>query len=660
MPQFTLDGEVLTDVPTPLCEDSVEDAWIQSYANALLSGEVQVKFDPEPSPDLAQAMYKWAEMTLDDINETANADIIESVQRKLETAAAEEKLLFGPMSAYYIAKVAADRKKNQQEAADESVADGSSTNDSFLEPPNDDLAEGANMDRFHYVNLQQDHEDDAHVLPNLAQVPAEVSPAAQASTDNGKCVDSCRSESGKLFLMQGATKFTPQDGAFFDLSHLEPCPSHKFKRWVIALVVNMTIDSEDAFKEVVDREGFGACPFFMGCNADGNETYIIYQSSESDKHKVKALSLEGVSLRTFKKSGGQSQKIIETIAALKSGCKTYLTNLEVRTAEAPEGDNMSYEQALDTVADWGVDRLTAFIENAKLKKTRDQKIEGLEGVCLVSKASLMEVVKLRQDAGEFVFYLGTERQRRDCPKTFDDGATDYAKNLKVCVWSPSDKQFNIMTLRDWLDSEEHLMTALLLLGEGGKGKSKLSHMLAQELAIGYTKELYVLAKAMDPLGILSHTGVFKKAGALIIADADFKTTKGPMTAEEVKSVFDITEGGTVQGTRYRPANFPGGGELPRIFNMNASPSDMGKFFRKHDMHGIAMVLDAVAENNLQKAADQLKVLDADTGAQVRRFAIALDMDTQALVTEDTIATLRANAKERAQAAKKRRMEYHGA
>lgn len=170
----------------------------------------------------------------------------------------------------------------------------------------------------------------------------------------------------------------------------------------------------------------------------------------------------------------------------------------------------------------------------------------------------------------------------------------------------------------------------------------------------------MLAKAIDPLGILSHTGVFKKAGALIMADADFKTTKGPMTAEEVKSVFDIQEGGTVQGTRYRPANFPGSGDLPRIFNMNAKPANMGTFFRKHEMYGIATMIEALAEADLQKAEQQLKNLDADTQAQVRRFAVALHMGEESLVTEDTVATLKSNAKKLAEGAKKRRMDYHGA
>ena len=668
--QLTLNGNVLAAMPTP----PVDDCWFESYAKALISGEMHVNFDPEPSADLAQGMQEWAQMRLEGGESVKGAA---AIQQRLENAAEEEKIAFGPLSDYCIAKLTADKMKEQQMNLAERVAEDGSTSDSFLEPPNgddvdidmqQDLDEGANMERYHYVNPYQDRDDaESTLLENLAGSamdlpPAEIPEGAPAGSSTDKCIDSCKSETGRLLLMQGAVNFRTQASSHINLSSVVPCPNHKFKRWVIALIPNATIDTEEGFKELVAREGFDACPFFVGCSGvdNANEMCIIYQSSEADKHKVKALGLEGVCLQTFKKGGGQSQKIIETISTLRKGCKAFLTNLDVRAAEHTANDDMSYEQALETVEDWGVDRLTAFVENAKIKRSRDKALSGLEYVCLISKASLMEVVKLRQDAGEFVFYLGGDRQRRDCPKTFADGATEYAKNLKVYVWNPSSKQFDTMTLQAWLESDEHLLTALLLLGEGGKGKSKLSHMLAQDLTVGYAKELYVLAKAVDPLGILSHTGVFKKAGALIIADADFKTTKGPMSAEEVKSVFDIQEGGTIQGTRYRPANFAGGGELPRIFNMNASPADMGKFFRKHDMHGIAMVLEAIAGDKLQKAAEQLQTLDAVTQAQVRRFAIALCMKEESLVTEDTIATLRANTKERALAAKRRRENYYSA
>ena len=42
-------------MPKPL----VEDDWVDSYAKSLLSGEMQMKLDAEPSTDLAQALQEW-------------------------------------------------------------------------------------------------------------------------------------------------------------------------------------------------------------------------------------------------------------------------------------------------------------------------------------------------------------------------------------------------------------------------------------------------------------------------------------------------------------------------------------------------------------------------------------------------------------------------
>ena len=78
--QLTLDGEVLTAMPTPL----VEEYWVESYAKQLLSGDLRVEFTPAPSGDLAQAMQEWAEML---IGSEETAQTAEAVQPKLEQAA---------------------------------------------------------------------------------------------------------------------------------------------------------------------------------------------------------------------------------------------------------------------------------------------------------------------------------------------------------------------------------------------------------------------------------------------------------------------------------------------------------------------------------------------------------------------------------------------
>ena len=94
---------------------------------------------------------------------------------------------------------------------------------------------------------------------------------------------------------------------------------------------------------------------------------------------------------------------------------------------------------------------------------------------MTCKTTLMEVVKLRQDADDLVFHIGSAKHGRACPKVLEDGATAYAKSLTVFIWIPDDKQFKVVTLGQWLNTEEHLLSTLLLLGGGGVGKSKLMH-----------------------------------------------------------------------------------------------------------------------------------------------------------------------------------------
>ena len=125
----------------------------------------------------------------------------------------------------------------------------------------------------------------------------------------------------------------------------------------------------------------------------------------------------------------------------------------------------------------------------------------------------------------------------------------------------------------------------------------------------------------------------------------------------MKGLFDVVEGGTVQGTRYRPANFPSGGALPRIFNMNGTAADMGRFFSKYEMHGVASIVSALAVDELDKAVEYLRSCDMDSQAQVRRITLALCTQKDALVTEDTIAHLRTNTAERTDAGKRRRQAY---
>ena len=96
-------------------------------------------------------------------------------------------------------------------------------------------------------------------------------------------------------------------------------------------------------------------------------------------------------------------------------------------------------------------------------------------------------------------------------------------------WDPKSKSFLVSTVKTWLDADEHLQSALALVGGGALGKSKLSHMLATELTIGYAKEQYIFSKALDPLGVLSHCGELRKSGAIVMTDFEMKAARGNHT-----------------------------------------------------------------------------------------------------------------------------------
>lgn len=90
-----------------------------------------------------------------------------------------------------------------------------------------------------------------------------------------------------------------------------------------------------------------------------------------------------------------------------------------------------------------------------------------------------------------------------------------------------------------------------------------------------------------------------------------------MTAEEVKGLFDIQGGGCMQGTRYRPAKFEGGVDLP----MNGSPAALGQWVEKQNLHGLGRMVEETGSDKLKNSAQQLRKLDEDTQAHVRQFAV---------------------------------------
>ena len=115
--------------------------------------------------------------------------------------------------------------------------------------------------------------------------------------------------------------------------------------------------------------------------------------------------------------------------------------------------------------------------------------------------------------------------------------TDRDQRAEVlgCLWGETfgERQVDARLLQEWLDDDEHLCSTLLLLGPGQLGKSKLLHQLCQELTIAEACKLYVYGKAIEPLGVLSHSGVLRSAAALALTDFDFAAARGVLGVPRV-------------------------------------------------------------------------------------------------------------------------------
>jgi hypothetical protein len=242
-----------------------------------------------------------------------------------------------------------------------------------------------------------------------------------------------------------------------------------------------------------------------------------------------------------------------------------------------------------------------------------------------------------------------------------EGASEYAlKHMPVTLWIRG--AFRRVTLTEWLDDycESH---SLFVVGRAGAGKSKLLHMVAAELCLGKACEppcsRYVWAKALDPLGVLSHTGVLASAGCLVLTDLTLTTGRNQrISSEELKSLLDVVEGGVVQSCRYRSATISAG--LPRVMavNMGDTRESFGRVFSEHGQHGLAELVNNLED--LGKATMLVQRLSDDDVATARRVAICTPDPSQSLITAAMLEMLERDTAKVSNARKARRAAYWAA
>ena len=78
--------------------------------------------------------------------------------------------------------------------------------------------------------------------------------------------------------------------------------------------------------------------------------------------------------------------------------------------------------------------------------------------------------------------------------------------------------------------------------------------------------------SIETLVQLSKKGILANAGAVILEDFEFYSLRGSLSTEDLKTLFDVRDGGTVECKRYGTIDFPPG--LPRLFGFNSPAKDL--------------------------------------------------------------------------------------
>ncbi len=320
-----------------------------------------------------------------------------------------------------------------------------------------------------------------------------------------------------------------------------------------------------------------------------------------------------------------------------------------------DGLDMTFEQALDAVLAWGLHRFQAYVANVKLKLAENKRrkedrlhISPLEGTVVCVQPALQSRVVEYEKCCALVYEVDGDRAQNAWPGDFDEALSDYAlKQMNIFLWDPRVDTFKIIRGLDGFFREGHyLRKALLVVGEGGAGKSQSLGRCAKWACIRRGKPQFVFTKAVDPLGQLSHTGELAKSGCIVLTDFELKAARGThLSNESVKSLFDVEEGGSILDTRYYAANFPQ--KLPRFFALNGCLSHWGRWFQDYGQYDLALVADALGalttaeleEGSLRTAEAAMRKGSADVRAQARRACFAFPDPKRSLITEQTVGQL---------------------
>jgi hypothetical protein len=178
--------------------------------------------------------------------------------------------------------------------------------------------------------------------------------------------------------------------------------------------------------------------------------------------------------------------------------------------------------------------------------------------------------------------------------------TSFAATLPNMIgweFDPVLQTFSDVTL-DTYYRARYLEKAAFFIGSNNSGKTALCAALAKDFTIRKQKTLFVVAKALDPLGLVTRGGEVSQMGAFVFNDTPLRTlAHNVLDVESMKSLVFVRES-CAYPARYHNAILPAG--HARLFTANSGLDlegnvDNGSYFADYNQHALA----TMARRNLQ-------------------------------------------------------------
>ena len=271
---------------------------------------------------------------------------------------------------------------------------------------------------------------------------------------------------------------------------VEGVDSHSRAQWAVGVLELCAPMEFDTIVQNIRMDGKPLSnTYFIGKVGDSNKVIFMYKGV---KGQPKTVTLDGATYhRESVGSGtGVARKQVGAFQMAMKVCSHYHTDMKICDAtEGPKkkAEEGRVEKVLGVVLNWGMEKFRLFVEEARNRTKEEQSeekfgVQGFDKVCATSAAFLMDHVNHKQNSDDYVYRVGSEKQKAACPGTYRDDVTDEFKTCKTYRFQPVTKngrhtiELVESTVGEWKRGGEHMKSTLCVMGEGGLGISKPAHL----------------------------------------------------------------------------------------------------------------------------------------------------------------------------------------